>query len=498
MQLVLGALFGLVAAQPTTGSKFLLIVADDLGVDAVGAYGEGAGASMTPTLDRLAGGGVLFRRAYAAPVCSPSRAMLLTGRYGGRTGIGRALSALEDGAADPCAQHELLASETTLAELLASSPRAFATAAIGKWHLNAACASNGDLDVVRVRGGFGHYDGALANFNPRSNGPASSSSYFCYPRIVDGALDCGDSCCPGDYQGGLGSNYRGAYATTDSVDAAIAWIGARPSAQPWLCYLAFHAAHGPLQAPPAELHSQPLTIPVGAPGEGEPVPPGTIAFEYKPLGVVVDARPYFAAMVEALDREIGRLLATLPDDVTVIVIGDNGSDVFTVQPPFDPRHGKETLYEGGIRVPLIVSGPSVAQPGRETDALVSAVDVLATVAELAQVELPAATLDSRSFADVLFDASATARPFVFSQYFEPNADPLGPPVTKTVEAYVLANARYKLIDARSPKASLELYDLELDPFEQCDRIAAGDLTVAEQQNLALLQAMLQQHLASFP
>ena len=108
-------------APPAQSANVLLIVADDLGVESVGAYGAGADLSLTPNIDRLAAQGVLFRRAWAAPLCSPSRAMLMTGRYGGRTGIGRGIIAAEDGRGDPCAQHQLLDGEITLAELLSGT-----------------------------------------------------------------------------------------------------------------------------------------------------------------------------------------------------------------------------------------------------------------------------------------------------------------------------------------------------------------------------------------
>jgi arylsulfatase A-like enzyme len=488
-------------AKPSSAPSILVVLADDVGVEAIGAYGEGEDLALTPNLDALAARGVLFRNAYANPVCSPSRALLMTGRYSSRTGIGRAIFAAEDGGVDPCTEHDLLASEVTLAELLISGPQGYTAAAFGKWHLNNACAASGGFDCVRVRGGFQHFAGVIANFNPRPVRGPTASDYFCWPKVVDGAIDCGTECCAGSWTGGSGHQYRAVYATSDNVDDALAWIAQQPASRPWLCYVAFNAAHSPLQAPPSSLHSQSLVYPVGHPLAGQPVPEGTLAFDLvDQTGGVVDLKAYFKASLEALDREIGRLLASVPGDATVIFLGDNGSDSFAISPPFDPRHSKGTLYEGGVRVPLIAAGPLVAAPDRESSALVVACDVYATAAELAGTPPPSGvTIDGVSFAPVLFDPLAPSpRAYAFTEYFEPNDDPLTPPnPPRTVEQFALRNDRYKLIDIEEPSAGREFYDLENDPYEECD-LAGTTLTPEQLANYDALTSELALLRASFP
>jgi hypothetical protein len=146
--------------------------------------------------------------------------------------------------------------------------------------------------------------------------------------------------------------------------------------------------------------------------------------------------PYYRAMIEAVDTEIGRLLTGIGpslDQTSVIFLGDNGTPSNVVLPPLDPEHSKGRLYEGGIRVPMIVSGPRVVTPGVSA-ALVNATDLFATVAEIAGVDpqtvLPAGTaLDSVSFAPYLGDpALPSIRQTNFSEVFLPNGPDYSSPV----------------------------------------------------------------------
>ncbi len=137
--------FGVLVAAvvPAAADNFLIIVGDDLGVDKIGAYGEGPNPPPTPTIDSLAVEGVLFRNAYAYPNCSPARAAALTGRFGFRTGIGTPGGA------------NLALEEVLLPELVAATHE---SAALGKWHIGA----NGDADHPNDSG-FDYFAGALAN-----------------------------------------------------------------------------------------------------------------------------------------------------------------------------------------------------------------------------------------------------------------------------------------------------------------------------------------------
>ena len=170
-------------------------------------------------------------------------------------------------------------------------------------------------------------------------------------------------------------------------------------------------------------------------------------------------------MVEAMDTEIGRLLLAVNASSTdVIFMGDNGTPGSVIQPPFTSTQGKDTLYEGGIRVPLIVRGPSVVAPGRTSSALVHAVDVFSTMLELAAVPLPiAVTLDSRSLKPILQNQTDTSRTRLYTEQFDQSA--------ATVGGRVLRDDRYKLI--RNRTGTEEFYDLQTDPYESTNLFAGG-------------------------
>jgi arylsulfatase B len=399
------------APAPQRPANLLVIVLDDIGVDKIAAYGEHPLAPPTPNIDALAANGVLFRRAHAQPWCSPSRACLLTGRYAYRTGIGNPISQTATDAS-------LADDEITLPEVLElARPGAIARAAIGKWHL--ASTAMGDLTHAN-RQGFEWFEGTPGNFG--------GQSYYQHNKLTNGALTTSST-----------------YATTEQVDDALARID--QLREPWFLYLGFNAAHEPFHAPPAELHGYSLS---GAPEDAP--------FEH------------FSAAVEALDREIGRLLAGLPPEVrantNIVLLGDNGTPGTVIVPPWRGP-GKGSTTQTGIRVPLVVCGPDVAQPGREVDALVHVVDLFATCAELLDVDAAAAmpdarAVDSLSFADVLRDPLAQgARTRIYADSFSPNG-----PGPYNFQRRALSDGRWKLVETVG--AADRLFDLANDPFEDDD------------------------------
>ncbi len=418
---------GLAFLGPTTTAlardNFLVIVADDLGVDGVNVYsrddlyghaGEGAAPGPTPTLDQLAAEGVLFRNAWSSPTCAPARAQALTGRHAFRTGVGTA----EAGVLAP--------SETTLADILAAS---HATAAIGKWHNGADGDAQSPIEL-----GFDSYVGALGG---------SVAGYFSWQKVRASAA------------GPSSSETVTTYATTDTADEAIAAIAAFGDA-PWFVWLAFNAPHTPFHVPPAALRT--TSVDSGS-----------------------SAATKWKAAIEAMDTEIGRVLESIPAsvlaDTTIIFLGDNGSPRQASEAPFSAAHAKDSVYEGGINVPLIVKSPriAVADRGRENSALVSATnDIFATIAEIAGV----ATFgeDSASLVPYLEDPSLgtlATRPQIFAQSFEPNG--FGP---YTAEERAIRDDTWKLIWRDG--AFAELFNLVADPFETDDRLAAASLTSEEQ------------------
>ena len=152
-----------VTAQTATPRNVLILLADDLGVDSLAAYGEGSDFPITPNIDVLAQNGVLFRNVWSYPMCSPTRATIQTGRYGFRTGIGFVLSI----------KQWLRLAEITLPEMLDMGSSGYSHAAFGKWHLGSGVLAPNDQ-------GYSHYDGALtAQFQP-------PFSYYRWVRLVNG------------------------------------------------------------------------------------------------------------------------------------------------------------------------------------------------------------------------------------------------------------------------------------------------------------------------
>jgi arylsulfatase B len=359
------------AAVETAAPNLLLIIADDVGVDKVGAYADDASPSYraeaaylpdTPTLDALAAAGVRFTDAWANPLCSPTRAALFTGLYGFRTGMVSAVNEDNPLSLDPA--------------------EGYATGLFGKWHLgeNAPPTSWGRRERWED-----HLDEEIAHpLHPISHG------WGAFYGTIDGALDARD---PGnDYnnwialEGAAQSSGGGPvavasleheHATFRTAERALAWIQEQDT--PWMATLAFHAVHTPLDIPPEGCSYRPA----GAP------PP-------------VDSEPgQIEEMVECMDRTVGELLAALPDldNTLVVFMGDNGTASRYAEQEYASDGGKGTAYEGGVRVPLIVAdggavravmeggappvGGFVAGEGRTEGTPVHVMDLFATFSEVA-------------------------------------------------------------------------------------------------------------------
>lgn len=407
--------------RPAVRRNIVLILADDFGVDLVGAYGEGANPPCTPNLDALAQDGILFRNAWANPICSPTRATTLTGRYAFRHGFG----SVGGGMNSP----GLSLLETTLPEALPG----FSSAALGKWHVQGSQGPTHPNDS-----GFWYYAGGLGG---------GVGDYFDWSKTIDG----------------VSSNVT-TYATSDTADEAI--LAAETLPQPFFLYVAFNAPHSPFHVPPAELCD----------------PPGACACDS--LGTNPSNTERGKAMVEAMDHELGRMLAgirAVAPDPLVVFIGDNGTPRALTEPPFDNNRAKGSMYEGGVNVPFIVAGAGVAQG--ECQGLVGVNDLHATFAEW--VGATSEAEDSVSLVPYFLDPlRPSLRETVFTQTFTPNGDG---PYTENDRA--VRNARYKLI--RRIGEPDELYDLDQDPFEDTDLVPTlVPGTDAHDNYLALVQALV--------
>jgi len=362
------------AAPESFGRNVLILVADDLGVDSLAAYGEGIDLPPTPTLDELARTGVLFRNAWSQPTCSPTRATIHTGLGGYHTGIGTVIPTQERG-------HDLDLNLMTMPRMLdIATSNGYAHAAFGKWHVS----NQGSGSHAPNLAGYEHFSGSMGG---------QVGDYFAYVKVVNGA-----------------EFPVFEYATSAVVDDSLEWIAKQT--KPWLCYVAFQAPHAPFHRPPDHLHTQ--ALPPDDPRKSCGDPHGS------------DPRPFFKAMVEAMDTEIGRLLDSLPEpllaNTTVIFLGDNGTDYCLGVPPFDGP-AKSTLYEGGVNVPMIAWGAHVS--GGESQALVQTTDLIATVAELAGVDLeedlPGEHFESVSMVPYFQEPKLRSiRKTVFAEIFSPN------------------------------------------------------------------------------
>lgn len=439
IQRTIGALLALSssAAFAWPQDNVLVIVVDDAGVERVAAYGEHPSPGNTPNIDGLADRGVLFRNVWTTPFCSPSRACLLTGRCGFRTGIGQVVTSA-------LMVPGLSLDEITIPEMLsAGTSGAYSSAAVGKWHVGSW--DQGPLHAISS--GFEVHAGS--RFKLTSEAPGQNC--FRWNKTINGQ-----------------TQVRDYYATTDTVDDALR--ATRALGEPWLLWVAFNAPHKPYHAPPSALHTRSLA--------GDP-----------------NASPveHHKAMTEAVDTELGRLLAGIDPDVLartmIVFIADNGTQMDATEAPFVPNHGKGSIYEGGINVPMIVAGPEVAQQGSQCDGLVHATDLFATVADWTGVTLstvmPAGrTLDSVSFAPYLgAPQTPSLRPVVYSELFRPN----GPgPYTHYTRA--VRDGRYKYIH-REHVDQDELFDLQADPFE-INNLLLGPLTPEQSTAHAILSSAM--------
>ncbi len=239
-------------------------------------------------------------------------------------------------------------------------------------------------------------------------------------------------------------------------------------AQPWVCVVTHQAPHIPYHAPPAHLHTQDLT--------GLTPQPTT----HTPANI-----PFYRAMVQSLDTEMGRLFATLGPGVmaqtNVIFIADNGTVQQQSVAPFSGSRSKGTPYEGGVNVPLIVAGPAVVQGGREVGALACSTDVFRTVLELAGAAHaipPHVASDSVSLVPHLASpAQPPLRAFAFTEEFTGTVWP----APDTNGHATIRNARFKLI-RRFNGSGDELYDLLADPFETTNLRTSTDPVVVQNRN----------------
>ncbi len=375
------------AASPSTGPQdsergpnVLVLLADDLGWMDVGFNNPGTFYD-TPALDRLAAQGVRLTNAYAAcPVCSPTRASLMTGRHPARLnttdyfgapqpeGILKAAARQEEQQKKPGRFQKLPMlpasyvdhlphAEVTLAEVLRGS--GYATFFAGKWHLG------GDGFDPTTQG----FDVNVAG--NRRGGPYGPGKYF-HPFGMPNL-----------------TSKEGDHLPARLADEAISFIEGHAD-EPWLCYLSFYSVHTPLVGRPDLVERyQEKRADLGLEARwGE---------EGERRVRLVQEHAVYAAMVAAMDEAAGRVLEALDrleldDDTIVVFFSDNGGLSTSEGHPTSNlplRAGKGWLYEGGIREPCVIRWPGELAPGTVFDPSVQSVDLLPTLAAATGAPLPA-------------------------------------------------------------------------------------------------------------
>ncbi len=308
--------------------NIVVILADDQGYADVGFHGS---EIKTPQLDKLAVSGARLEQFYAQPVCSPTRAALMTGRYPMRHG-------LQTGVVRPWAQYGLPLEERTLAQALKEA--GYETAICGKWHLG-----HFHRDYLPTQRGFdhqyGHYNGAL--------------DYFTHVR--DGGHDWhrDDRAC-----------YDEGYSTFLLADEASRLIRQHDTSKPLFLYLPFNAVHAPHQVPPKYV---------------------------EPYAHLQEPRRTYAGLVAAMDEAIGRVLAALDEkqmrrNTLILFASDNGGPApGRVTSNGLYRAGKGTLYEGGVRVVALAAWEGRIRPGTVVKEPLHIVDWYPTLLKLAGASL---------------------------------------------------------------------------------------------------------------
>lgn len=310
--------------EPATRPNIVFILADDLGYGDVG-YHESE--IRTPHLDALASGGARLEQFYVQPVCSPTRAALLTGRYPIRHG-------LQVGVIRPWHEYGLPVDERTLAQALREA--GYFTAISGKWHLGLM-----RPDLLPTQRGFdhqyGHYCGAI--------------DYYKHQR--DGGHD---------WHRNDKAVYEEGYSTDLLADEAVRLIEGHDAARPLFLYVPFNAVHSPLQAPQSYIDQY--------------------------AHIKDQKRRVYAAMTSAMDDAIGRIVAAvdrrgLRERTLIVFSSDNGGPLNLGATNGPYRAGKGSLYEGGVRVTALANWPGRIKPGTVVDEPLHAVDWYPTLLKLA-------------------------------------------------------------------------------------------------------------------
>ncbi len=336
--------------------NILLIIADDMGLDASPGYSVGTTKPNMPNLQDLIVKGITFNNLWSYPTCTPTRASILTGKYGFRTNVMKVDDVLST-------------NETSIQRFIDDNTNeAYNHAVIGKWHLSRDVNHPMDMGVAHFSGFTG---GGLADY-------------------MDWNLVAND-----------GTTSIDEYSTTKFTDLAIDWVDAQ--SKPWFLWLAYNAPHTPFHLPPSDLHSQ-----------GD-LPADEASINANPLPYYMAA---LEAIDSEMGRLFDSMSDEELSNTIIIFVGDNGTPGQVAQ-EYNNRRVKGKVYQGGVNVPMVIAGAQVGRQSESEDALINTTDLFATIAELSGTGTTMIN-DSKSFKALLTDADAASREFAYTEVGDDN------------------------------------------------------------------------------
>jgi arylsulfatase A len=415
------------AARAQQPPNIVFILIDDMGWADVGC--NGSTFHETPHIDRLAQSGMRFTNGYAAcPVCSPTRASIMTGKYPARLKLTDWLKGKRQPEASPILHAEYLdelpLEEVTIAEALKT--KGYTTAHVGKWHL-------GGEGFLPENQGF--------DINIGGNQFGAPGSFF-WPEWAERTPVEGE--------------FDGQYLTDFLSEAACDFIETHQD-EPFFLHLSHYSVHTPLMGKEHLVEKYEKKLETGPP----------------PVGA--QDNPIYAAMVESVDDSVGRVLDTLTrcglDDNTIVVFFSDNGGLSVIEGRHTPattnsplRAGKGYLYEGGVREPCIVRWPGVTDAGAVSDTPVCSIDFFPTFCAAAGISADAQpdNMDGVDISPVLRDAGAKLDRDALYWHYPHFSNQGGRP------GGAIRKGKWKLIE-RYEDGTLELYDLERDPSEQSNK-----------------------------
>lgn len=394
-----------VSAQNTSKPNVILIVADDLGWNDVGYHGS---EIATPNLDALRAGGVELDRFYTAPMCSPTRAGLLTGRYPIHFGLQRDVVNVWDSLSG------LPPDALTIPEIMAQAGYT-RRALIGKWHLGNRC-----LDYHPLTHGFTEFYGFY-------NG---QTTYF--DHLTQNTLDWHRNYDP---------NYDAGYTTDLLTSEALAFIEDSSDEGPFFLMLTYNAPHTPLEAP-------------------EPC--------IEPYHDIADEeRRTYAGMVSCMDAGIGQIVARLDslnlrNNTLILFISDNGGQTASGADNNPLRGGKGTPWEGGIRVAAFANWPGGLRSRRIAEP-VAYIDIAPTLAHLVGLNYPAGTFDGVE----IYNLMRRGRPLLPRSLYVYRGPEDDEDMAVIQREWKLVRIGPNILTGDLPTTQ-ELFQINLDPYETTD------------------------------